>query len=255
MRLQSPQTWRGRLGILGILLVAAGIAIDLIGASKKPGEAIVVVGLGLLVLASLRRVLAWTLALLAGKHYAFGIIVFATFVTLFLKLLAAIAVSLTAGGDMAAFKAAWSTPYKAGWQGLPAWALLFVIAYFLIMRPEFFRYTLPYKETSDFLRRALTARWAAVAAASTFAYLFVEGYFGGSLAAYHYFHHHPSVLAAADLAVVALLAGPYRYVAGTIWQFGILKSVDPDAWVARWAKVNHEIAEHSKEDEGEQTFD
>lgn len=253
MRLQGPQTWRGRLGILGILLVGAGIAIHLIAAPKTPGEVIAIVGLGFLMLASLRRVLSWALTLFVGKHEIIGIIIVAILITLFFKLLAAIAVSLTAGGDMAAFNAAWTNPYKtASWQGILAWALLFAIGFFLIMRPELFRYTLPYKDTPDSLRRALTARWAAFAAASTFAYLFMEGYFGGTLANYHYFHHHPSVLAAAILGVVTLLAGPYRYVAGTIWQNGILKSVDPDAWAARWVQVNHEIAKYRKEHKGEQ---
>jgi hypothetical protein len=106
----------------------------------------------------------------------------------------------------------------------------------------YYRSGIDFKDAPEDARSRLIAGWAACAAILTSIYLFIQGFFGQPLANNATLHHHPGALAAAVLAVIVILAGPYRFVARTVWQYGIENLLDPDAWAAQWTTAKHEIA-------------
>jgi hypothetical protein len=114
---------------------------------------------------------------------------------------------------------------------------LFATPVLLVAIPEALRRHRPWSGGASELAKTLVPSWlAALAATATWFYIFLQHFFGGPLAG-------PSVglVALGGLAVAALLAPVYQFVARSCWEHGVLVVLDPVRWRDAWRKVRENI--------------
>jgi hypothetical protein len=120
--------------------------------------------------------------------------------------------------------------------GFASQMCLVVVAGSLVLVPEVLRVPLPWNSASMLARSVVPACLAALAAAATWAYVFLLHFEKGPLAS-----TPAAPLAVAALGAVLLLTPLYRSMSRSLWRKGILKVINAKDWQAGWRALREEL--------------
>jgi hypothetical protein len=110
------------------------------------------------------------------------------------------------------------------------------IGVFLVFAPQLLRWRLPWERASEQVRTALSAWLAALAAVSTWLYIFLLHFENGPLATIS-----RTPLAVAALAAATLLAPTYSFIVRLFWKRGSMAVINPAFWRSAWLAARPEI--------------
>lgn len=229
----------GRVALAGLVVIVAGALIGSF-AVKGAGDVIAACGVWMLLLAALIYLLnAIGRALPDGTGIAARVTVDAVvllFLAFFQLLVAAIATSANPSVIAAVATNQGAKGPGGSVTSAVGLACLFAIPLLLVVAPERLRRKRPWNHASELARTLMPSWLAASAALLTGLYALAEHFFGGPLAG-------PSlwVVLVGGLAVAALLAPAYQFVARSCWQYGIEVVLDPERWRDTRRKVWREL--------------